>query len=63
MIIKKRNAPMELLEMSFFKFLEQFFYNQDMKTVLHNAHGRSCPHLFHIDSSFLFKYGPVKIMF
>lgn len=63
MVIKKRVAPIDLLEMSFFKFLEQFFYNQNVRTCLYNAHQRPCKHVFFVDTSILFRYGPVKIKF
>ena len=60
-----------MLEMSFYKFLEQFFYNQDLvstgqltqiQSVYYNKE-QMCPHSFNIDCSMVFKHGPIKIMF
>jgi hypothetical protein len=62
MVIKKMNAPKEILEMSFYKLLEQFFYNDNVRTQLINAKGNHCTHNFHLDTSLIFRYGPIKIM-
>ena len=34
-----------------------------MRTTNINDKGKPCPHNFHLDSTVLFRYGPVKIMF
>ena len=62
-IVKKKIAPTELLEMSFYRFLEQYFYNYQARTSQLNSDRRPCPHLFHVDNQILFKYGPIKITF
>ena len=54
--LPKQEVPTQMLEMSFFKLLEQFFYNETINR------GGQCPHNFHRDTSMIFCYGPIKIM-
>lgn len=63
LVVNKVEVPTQILEMSFYKLLEQFFYNQDIVTQGHNMFEGSCNHSFHRSCSMIFCYGPIKIMF
>ena len=51
--------PSEVLEMSFYKLLEQFFYNQEL--VSQKTTEFCCDHSFHRDTEMVIRYGQVKI--
>ena len=69
LVMQRSLVPNEMLEMSFYKLLEQFFYNPDIK-IQKFANNNSlvgnistvCTHSLHRDCSMIFRYGPIKIM-
>lgn len=47
LIERKPNAPLEFLEMSFYRLLEQYIYNQDIITSNKTVKGQICMHSYH----------------
>ena len=53
--------------MSFYKYLEQFFYNQDLvslnsdEVVSRSQNRKICRHSFHKDAAVIIRYGCIKI--
>ena len=70
LVMQRSLVPNEMLEMSFYKLLEQFFYNPDIKiaklarnnSVLTSSFNQNCTLSLHRDCSMIFRYGPIKIM-
>jgi hypothetical protein len=60
--VKKQSAPIEFLEMSFYRLLEQYIYNQDIQTINLNSNSVPCMHSFHRDCSMIMRFGPIKVM-
>mmetsp|Transcript_41136 Transcript_41136/g.30252 ORF Transcript_41136/g.30252 Transcript_41136/m.30252 type:complete len:113 (+) Transcript_41136:8-346(+) len=58
-VITQQKLSNMIYEMSFYKFLEQFFYNQETGVDLPEA---QCCHKVHQNFSYIFKIGPVKLM-
>jgi hypothetical protein len=67
MIISQKEIPSGVLEMSFYKYLEQFFYNQDLvslhsdEVVSRSSSRMKCRHSFHKDAAVIIRYGCIKI--
>jgi len=66
MTVRKERIPNEVLEMSFFKLLEQFFYNQNISISSSRdldimAGEPSCPHSLFRDCELIFRFGQIKI--
>lgn len=58
--------PTEVLELSFYKLLEQFFYNQDLISKAssegnQSSEMRRCRHSFHCSTQMVIRYGSIKI--
>jgi hypothetical protein len=61
-VVNKTEAPTQMLEMSFYKLLEQFFYNQTVVSFGHSQNQETCNHAFHRCYSVIFCYGPIRVM-
>jgi hypothetical protein len=63
-IFPKTIMTKQLQELSFYSFLEQFFYNnQNLKIQQHKLGSKTCPHAFHACSKVIFLIDILRIEF